>query len=574
MRKTILFLLLFAGLASAQVSINTNLTTGTMTSGTANIYRTAYLHFQLVNCGDNTPVMPGTTNGIVQDSFDLHPSTPGSAIVGQIVGNDQITCGNVVSSYYVLTPMKDASHPLRDGEPFVICSAAATITTCGNQASLGTFNIITADPMQQPPPVPGYVEIYGNPTNDQTINQPINGFNGWTGLSTSFTFTNGLILGPVSTAQLSSLTGYTNIVMTVDSVVGSNPCAGGGTGALAIYVGGQWNCNIGNGTSGGPGTCTQYDIAYWLAGSPSDALGCLGGISGYVPMFQTGAAPIAAPPGLVDSTTSPVSTSPYGLRCDSTVTPPLTVLDRETTIPLVSGASVVNIPLSSNAGCHGMIAILEDETGTVTFNATSPDTLTVLNGSLSTSGASSFTLTNGNWVSLNQSSAGTWTARITKASSGGSGGGNPSLDNCTPDQTGNSFYSLTTPALTNYFYASWEFIPGSASYFNCTVYIPTAQTGATIALDIVSSDATAGHTATFQTCDAVVNSGTINLGSALTCASSQTFTTTTTAYNRVTLTFNVQSTLANGSILVIKIATATSGTQPAANMLVYPHFIL
>lgn len=416
MRKTYLFLLLFAGLAaSAQVSINTNLTTGTMTSGVTNIYRTAYLHFQLVNCGDNTPIMPGTTNGIVQDSFDLHPSTPGSAIVGQIVGNDQITCGNVVSSYYVLTPMKDASHPLRDGEPFVICSAAATITTCGNQASLGTFNIITADPMQQPPPVPGYVEIYGNPTNDQTINQPINGFNGWTGLSTSFTFTNGLILGPVTTSQLSSLTGYTNIVMTVDSVVGSNPCAGGGTGALAIFVNGAWDCNIGSGGGGGggPGTCTQYDIAYWLAGSPSDALGCLGGISGYVPLFQNGAVPIAAAPGLVDSPNAPVSTTPYGIKCDDLFIAKTTV-DRGTTIPLVSGASVVNIPVSSGSGCHGMAVILEnDNAGPLTVNATSPDLIRVLNGSSSTGPvATSFTFQNGQWVSLNQSKTGLWTARI------------------------------------------------------------------------------------------------------------------------------------------------------------------
>ena len=279
MRKIIFFIFLlaipaFTPLVQSQVSINTNLTTGTMTTGIANLYRTAYLHFQLVNCGDNTPIMPGTSNAVVQDSFDLHPATPGSAIVGQIVGNDQITCGNVVSSYYVLTPMKDASHPLRDGEPFVICSAAATLTTCGNQASLGTFNLITADPMQQPPPIPGYVEIYGNPTNDQTINQPINGFNGWTGLSTSFTFTNGLILGPVTTAELSALTGYTNAVVTTDSVPGSNPCTGGGTGALAVYVDATWSCAGGSG-GGGVGTINdalQFSTAYYSLPGSADVI--------------------------------------------------------------------------------------------------------------------------------------------------------------------------------------------------------------------------------------------------------------------------------------------------------------
>ena len=153
-----------------------------------------------------------------------------------------------------------------------------------------------------------------------------------------------------------------------------------------------------------------------------------------------------------------------------------------------------------------------------------------------------------------------------------SGGGNPTLDNCTPDQTVNSFYQPVS--LTEYFYATWQFVFGTATYINCTVYIPTAATGATIVLDIAANDSTAGHTANFQTCDEVINTGTINLGSSLTCASAQTFTTTSTAYNRVTLTFNVQSTLSNGSILVVKILTATTGTAPTANMLVYPHFVL
>jgi hypothetical protein len=163
--------------------------------------------------------------------------------------------------------------------------------------------------------------------------------------------------------------------------------------------------------------------------------------------------------------------------------------------------------------------------------------------------------------------------------SSGSGGGNPTLDNCTPDESGFTFYSVTS--LTNYFAALWQFCASTSTctgftgspYINCTIYIPTAATGATIVLDIAANDGTAGHTANFQTCDGVINSGTINTGS-LTCAAAQTFTTTSTAYNRVTLTFNVQSTLSNGSILVVKILTSTTGTAPTANMLVYPHFVL
>jgi hypothetical protein len=153
----------------------------------------------------------------------------------------------------------------------------------------------------------------------------------------------------------------------------------------------------------------------------------------------------------------------------------------------------------------------------------------------------------------------------------GSGGGNPLLENCISDQTGNSFYSAI--AFTNWFSGNWQFIPNTTTYFNCEVYIPAGQTGATIVLDVFDSDATAGHTANLQTCDTVLNTGSLNVGS-LTCATAQTFTTTTTAYSRSTLTFSVQSTLSNGSLLVVKVGVAPTGTQPTGNIVILPHFVL
>jgi hypothetical protein len=145
------------------------------------------------------------------------------------------------------------------------------------------------------------------------------------------------------------------------------------------------------------------------------------------------------------------------------------------------------------------------------------------------------------------------------------------LENCVPDQTGNSF-SQVVP-LTNWFNAHWEFVTNTTTYINCEVFVRTAQTGAIFVVDVFSADATAGHTANIQTCDAIVNTGSLDAG-ALTCAPAQVFTTTATAYHRVRLAFNVQSTLVNNGILVVKIATSPTGTAPSSNILIYPHFVL
>ncbi len=77
--------------AGTQVTV-----TATLTDETGAIYKTAYLHFQPINCGGNLPVTGGS-KFIVQDSFDLRPSPPSGTISGSVVGNDQILCGNVES---------------------------------------------------------------------------------------------------------------------------------------------------------------------------------------------------------------------------------------------------------------------------------------------------------------------------------------------------------------------------------------------------------------------------------------------------------------------------------------------
>ena len=245
-----------------------------------------------------------------------------------------------------------------------------------------------------------------------------------------------------------------------------------------------------------------------------------------------------------------------------TTTSPLTGCSSPCTSTATIGIS------NATTSALGVIELAGDFGG----SATLPDVLNlsnVTNASLANSGlvhpsvtvTAGTGLTGGGTVALGGS--------ITLNSTGG--GGNPQLENCTPDETGNSFYNVTS--LTNYFNASWQFVFNTTTYINCTVYIPAAQAGATVAVDVWSSDSTAGHTASITYADGVINSGTMNTGS-LTSASNQTFTTTSTANNRVTLTFSVQSTLSNGSILVVKIGTAPTGTAPTANLNIYAHFIL
>lgn len=160
---------------------------------------------------------------------------------------------------------------------------------------------------------------------------------------------------------------------------------------------------------------------------------------------------------------------------------------------------------------------------------------------------------------------------------GGGGGGSTvttyvPLDNCVPDQTGNSFYNVA--ALTNWFAGHWEFSTNTTTYMNCMVRIPhpvASPANASIVLEVAANDATAGHTANFQACDKIITSAASFNVAAPSCASNQAFTTTTTAYGRSTLTYAVQSTVAADNLLVVKVATAPTGTQPGANMLVYPY---
>lgn len=242
-----------------------------------------------------------------------------------------------------------------------------------------------------------------------------------------------------------------------------------------------------------------------------------------------------------------------------------------TSISLQTNGTPNTIQTIENLIAGANVVLTADGAGGTTIAATGGgggvilQTNGVTNGSQSTLNlvaGSNITLTDG----------GTGSVTIASTASGSGLVGYLGLENGTPDQTGNSFYSVLS--LTNWLVGHWEFVTGQASFIIFSMRLPaTVPSSANIVLEIFTGDSTAGHTANFQTSDAIVNTGTMNVGS-LTSAAAQTYTTTATAYQRVTQTFAVQSALVANGVLIIKVATATTGTAPSTNMYVLPYLKL
>ena len=161
--------------ASAQiVTVN-----ALLTDGGGNQVPTGFLHFELENCGNNFPTLglnPGLSQNpwtVVKTAFDLAPNQPDGSIIGQVIGNDLILCGNVASTYYQVTAMKDANTPLSPvgGQPYMICSATAPGTLPCSNPGTGEWDPALQQPSFQPV-APGFVQLFQNPIVSQIWNQP------------------------------------------------------------------------------------------------------------------------------------------------------------------------------------------------------------------------------------------------------------------------------------------------------------------------------------------------------------------------------------------------------------------
>jgi len=257
--SVLLKLSLLAGLCSAifpqSLSAQTVTVSAHLIDGQGNPVSGAYLHFELYNCGSTFPTISGNSLSIVSRSFDLQPNSAG-VISGIVWPNDLIRCGNVTSTLWTVTLMKSGATPLNAAQRYNICSATETGPTCAQAGGPGAvFDPSTAQPAQIAgslinyiPGPPGYILVFANPPNNQSLVQPPGTQMTFAG---SFDFTTGIDVGGVFFAQLSGLYPQSNFVYVNDAVAGSSPCTGGGSGSFAFYEDGTWTCGLGGGGGGG-----------------------------------------------------------------------------------------------------------------------------------------------------------------------------------------------------------------------------------------------------------------------------------------------------------------------------------
>jgi hypothetical protein len=231
--------------------------TATLTDGQGNIQKTGYLHFELWNCGNNVPQVQGNAFAIVAQQFDMRPNPTTGLIAGSVYGQDQILCGNVNSTQWLVTEYKASNQA--GGQPEYYC------LTSGD-----TFNPALTQPCTVIPPPPGFYQLFGNPINSQTWTQPTGTSAFFKGL---FDFSQatviGLGVGVVGAANIS-----------VNSVpLGSTVPVANFNNVLPLFGAGFLNCNFATDTTGDISLgCPVGNLASQFApGSGGSYLSLVGG---------------------------------------------------------------------------------------------------------------------------------------------------------------------------------------------------------------------------------------------------------------------------------------------------------
>lgn len=167
----------------------------------------------------------------------------------------------------------------------------------------------------------------------------------------------------------------------------------------------------------GPAGSTGPPGATGPAGPPGNGLPA-GGLIGEEIVNSAPGTGVWSAVGLVDSASSPVTAGTFTPSCGTT-----SVGDKGSLIRLQSGASALTLPLSTATNCgQAIFYLLDDGAGTVTVSATSPDTLSIFNGSSNIDSQTSFTMANGNFATVMQGASGLWEVAITVGSPATTGG--------------------------------------------------------------------------------------------------------------------------------------------------------
>ena len=106
MRKRLTVLLATLFLLSAICFGQGVAVTAHLVNGQGQNITTAYLHFELWNCGKNVPQVIGQPLVVVPNQFDMHANPTTGIIAGNIYGNNEILCGGVESTEWLVTVYK------------------------------------------------------------------------------------------------------------------------------------------------------------------------------------------------------------------------------------------------------------------------------------------------------------------------------------------------------------------------------------------------------------------------------------------------------------------------------------
>lgn len=212
MRKILAILLLTASAWATQAVSGTIQSVGSTATNSG-----AFVRFELKNCGGNIPRVTGTTI-VAPVSKDFLPDSNGT-FSGVIWGNNEITCGTAQNTYYQVSLW------------------VAGRTQSSNSYDIrASFNLNSATPISSITPQNlSQGVIVGLPAGSQTISQP----NGST-----FAVNNlAPILSPTTFSNLG--TPINGALAYCSDCVVADPCAGGGTGAIAKRVNSTWSCGVG-----------------------------------------------------------------------------------------------------------------------------------------------------------------------------------------------------------------------------------------------------------------------------------------------------------------------------------------